>query len=80
VLKFFELFGEASEYDRDMLYANLEKWWNASPNYKRRRLVNFLLEVSKNTPYDKFQKKRNSITLTLSKDEDDVPQIELHPM
>jgi hypothetical protein len=55
ILLFFQLFGDASEYDRDMLYANLEKWWHHSPNYKRRRLLQFFYQVSDSTPYQGFE-------------------------
>eukprot|EP01119_Soliformovum_irregulare_P011749 TRINITY_DN2976_c2_g1_i1.p1 TRINITY_DN2976_c2_g1~~TRINITY_DN2976_c2_g1_i1.p1 ORF type:complete len:1897 (-),score=487.17 TRINITY_DN2976_c2_g1_i1:31-5721(-) len=50
--QFFKLVAESSDYDRDMLYASIEKWWNASTNYKRRRFMSVLSSVSKKTPFD----------------------------
>jgi len=56
IVAFFQTFADASEYDRDLLYSNLEKWWIGSPNYKRKRLVTVLGAISKGTNYENFQK------------------------
>ncbi len=50
-MSFFQTFAEASEYDRDLLYANLEKWWNNAPHYKRRRMCEALVAISNGTVY-----------------------------
>jgi hypothetical protein len=70
---FFQTFTEASEYDRDLLYSNLEKWWIGSPNYKRKRLYTVLNAIAKGTPYENFAKdKTNRDTL----DEDSEVELE----
>ncbi len=51
-MMFFQLFAAATDYDRDLLYHNLEKWWKFSPNYKRRRLLGILYELTKSTTYE----------------------------
>jgi len=53
-LEFFQLFSNSNDYDRDLLYANLERWWKQAPNYKRRRLMQILAVLSKGTPFENF--------------------------
>jgi len=56
ILSFFECFAGANDYDRDLLYANLERWWKYAPNYNRRRLQEVLRDISQGTPYSRLIK------------------------
>jgi len=54
-----QMFVTGSEYDRTLVYANLEKWWKRSPMYKKKRLITTLAKVSQGTPLAaKLDKKR----------------------
>jgi hypothetical protein len=59
-INFFQKFAKSTEYDRNMLFSNLEKWWKRAPNYKRRRLITVLEQLSKETPFEKFREKAAS--------------------
>lgn len=52
IMMFFQMFASATEYDRNLLYTNLEKWWKFSPNYKRRRLMSVFEDLAVGTSYE----------------------------
>jgi len=65
-MNFFQMVSNSSEYDRELLYATLEKWWKTAPNYKRRRLMAVLLTLSKGTPFENFPERRTEDNRHLS--------------
>jgi len=58
-------FEEASEYDRTLMYANFEKWWLKSPNYKRKRFAKFLAQITEDTTF----------STRMASDEDNVVEL-----
>jgi len=57
MLDFFKSLADATEYDQQILYNNLEEWFKSNPNYKRRRLLQDLVALSKGTPIATFHDK-----------------------
>jgi len=72
-MNFMERFAASSDFDKQQVFTNLQKWWKQAPIYKRKRLLSVLSQISEGTPYEsqlkakKREKEDDSIELGVLK-------------
>jgi hypothetical protein len=67
---FLQAVANSSEEEQKLLHESLEQWWQTNPNYKRRRLLAVLRNLSHATPFASFDDDKTS-----SRDSIELPSL-----